>query len=57
MAENSEDDFNLDSLNDEELVEQTHDDLHNGLKDEVEESMQIDHERRIRLLPSLGTFL
>lgn len=41
MAENSEDDFDLNSLDDEELVEQTHDDLYNGLKEEVEEATRI----------------
>ena len=39
MADN--DDFDLNSLNDEELVEQVHDDLYNGLRDEVEEATQI----------------
>jgi methylmalonyl-CoA mutase cobalamin-binding domain/chain len=39
MAEN--DDFDLNSLNDEELVEQVHDDLYNGLRDEVEEATRI----------------
>lgn len=39
MAEN--DDFDLNSLNDEELVEQVHDDLYNGLRDEVEEATHI----------------
>ena len=39
MAEN--DDFDLNSLDDEELVEQTHDDLYNGLKDEVEEATRL----------------
>ena len=41
MAENSEDDFDLNSLDDAELVEQTHDDLYNGLKEGVEEATQI----------------
>jgi methylmalonyl-CoA mutase cobalamin-binding domain/chain len=35
------DDFDLNSLNDEELVEQVHDDLYNGLRDEVEEATRI----------------
>jgi methylmalonyl-CoA mutase cobalamin-binding domain/chain len=39
MAEN--DDFDLNSLNDEELVEQVHDDLYNGLREEVEEATHI----------------
>jgi len=39
MADN--DDFDLNSLNDEELVEQVHDDLYNGLRDEVEEATHI----------------
>ncbi len=41
MAEQTEGDFDLASLNDEELVEQVHDDLYNGLKDEVEEATRI----------------
>ena len=34
-------DFDLSSLNDEELTEQVHDDLYNGLKTEVEEATRI----------------
>ena len=34
-------DFDLDSLDDEELVEQVHDDLYNGLRDEVVEATRI----------------
>jgi methylmalonyl-CoA mutase cobalamin-binding domain/chain len=41
MADDFDDDLDLNSLNDEELVEQTHDDLYNGLKEEVEESTRI----------------
>lgn len=41
MSEQAADDFDLNSLNDEELVEQVHDDLYNGLKDEVEEATRI----------------
>src|ERR1700678_1668929 len=41
MAEPTEGDFDLASLNDEELTEQVHDDLYNGLKVEVEEATRI----------------
>jgi methylmalonyl-CoA mutase cobalamin-binding domain/chain len=41
MADGVAEDFNLNDLNDEELVEQVHDDLYNGLKDEVEEATRI----------------
>jgi methanogenic corrinoid protein MtbC1 len=41
MAEPTEGEFDLNSLNDEELVEQVHDDLYNGLKVEVEEATRI----------------
>ncbi|MBI3899276.1 MAG: cobalamin B12-binding domain-containing protein [Gammaproteobacteria bacterium] len=41
MAEAPQDDLDLNSLSDEELVEQTHDDLYNGLKEEVEQSTRI----------------
>jgi methanogenic corrinoid protein MtbC1 len=37
----AEDEFDLDSLNDEELVDQMHDDLYNGLKAEIEEGTRI----------------
>src|ERR1700740_994765 len=40
MAESAEE-FNLRDLNDQELVEQVHDDLYNGLKAEVEEATHI----------------
>ena len=36
-----EDDLDLETLNDEELVEQMHDDLYDGLKEEIEEAVQI----------------
>ena len=41
MSDDVDEDFDLNSLNDEELVEQVHDDLYNGLKDEVEEATRI----------------
>src|ERR1700688_1295232 len=41
MAEQATDEFDLAALNDEELVEQGHDDLYNGLKPEVEEATRI----------------
>src|SRR3984885_7272331 len=41
MSEPTEGDFDLASLNDEELTEQVHDDLYNGLKTEVEEATRI----------------
>jgi methylmalonyl-CoA mutase cobalamin-binding domain/chain len=41
MADEFEDDLDLSSLSDEELVEQVHDDLYNGLKDEVEEATHL----------------
>src|SRR5450432_499118 len=41
MAEPIEGEFDLASLNDEELTEQIHDDLYNGLKTEVEEATRI----------------
>ncbi|HVS78265.1 MAG TPA: B12-binding domain-containing protein [Steroidobacteraceae bacterium] len=43
MPEQSE--FNLRDLNDQELTEQVHDDLYNGLRDEVVEATQIFLER------------
>jgi methylmalonyl-CoA mutase cobalamin-binding domain/chain len=45
MAETSTDEFDLRSLSTEELVEQVHDDLYNGLKSEVEEATRIFLER------------
>src|SRR6202047_3905787 len=41
MSEPTEGEFDLASLNDEELTEQVHDDLYNGLKSEVEEATRI----------------
>src|SRR6186997_2148896 len=41
MSDDVEEDFDLNALNDEELVEQVHDDLYNGLKEEVEEATRI----------------
>src|ERR1700726_4284465 len=41
MSAPTEDEFDLASLNDEELTEQVHDDLYNGLKKEVEEATRI----------------
>src|SRR5471030_264433 len=41
MSEQAEGEFDLASLNDEELTEQIHDDLYNGLKAEVEEATHI----------------
>jgi methylmalonyl-CoA mutase cobalamin-binding domain/chain len=41
MSEDTQAEFDLNDLNDEELVEQVHDDLYNGLKTEVEEATRI----------------
>ena len=41
MTESTEGEFDLALLNDEELTEQVHDDLYNGLKNEVEEATRI----------------
>src|SRR6202007_1479689 len=41
MTEPTEGEFDLGTLNDEELVEQVHDDLYNGLKAEVEEATHL----------------
>ena len=41
MSDDQADAFDLNSLSDEELVEQVHDDLYNGLKDEVVEATNI----------------
>jgi len=41
MSEQTEGEFDLASLNDEELTEQVHDDLYNGLKAEVEEATHL----------------
>ena len=45
MADQSEGEFDLKSLSDEELVEQVHDDLYNGLKSEIENATRIFLER------------
>src|ERR1700674_3331223 len=41
MSEPIEGEFDLSTLNDEELTEQVHDDLYNGLKTEVEEATRL----------------
>ena len=41
----ADDDLDLRSLDDEELVKQMHDDLYDGLKEEVEEGVRILLER------------
>ncbi|MGA8706748.1 MAG: B12-binding domain-containing protein [Steroidobacteraceae bacterium] len=41
MSDQAADDFDLTALNDDELIEQVHDDLYNGLKSEVEEATRI----------------
>jgi methylmalonyl-CoA mutase cobalamin-binding domain/chain len=41
MADGQNEEFDLDSLNDQELTEQVHDDLYNGLKQEVEHATRI----------------
>jgi len=41
MPDEPEGEFNLRDLNDQELVEQVHDDLYNGLKSEVQEATHI----------------
>src|SRR5579872_1810604 len=45
MADGPDAEFNLRDLNDQELIEQVHDDLYNGLKNEVEEATHIFLER------------
>jgi methylmalonyl-CoA mutase cobalamin-binding domain/chain len=45
MAESADAEFNLRDLNDQELTEQVHDDLYNGLKAEVEQATHIFLER------------
>ena len=45
MSEEAEDDIILSELNDEELVQQMFDDLYDGLKDEIEEAVNILLER------------
>ena len=41
MPDNVEDDLDLSTLNDEDLVLQVHDDLYNGLREEIEEATRI----------------
>ena len=41
MADDQNDEFDLNSLNDQELTEQVHDDLYNGMRSEVEEATHI----------------
>ena len=41
MTDDASATFDLDSLNDQELVEQVHDDLYNGLKDEIVEATNL----------------
>jgi 5-methyltetrahydrofolate--homocysteine methyltransferase len=41
MSDEQEDDLDLQTLSDEELVEQMHDDLYDGLKEEIEEGTNI----------------
>ena len=41
MPDNAEDDLDLSTLNDEDLVLQVHDDLYNGLREEIEEATRI----------------
>jgi methylmalonyl-CoA mutase cobalamin-binding domain/chain len=41
MADGQNEEFELDSLDDQELTEQVHDDLYNGLKQEVEQATRI----------------
>ena len=45
MSDQAEGEFDLKGLNDEELVEQVHDDLYNGLKSEIEDATHIFLER------------
>ena len=41
MTEDASETFDLNSLNDHELIEQVHDDMYNGLKAEVEDRHEI----------------
>jgi methylmalonyl-CoA mutase cobalamin-binding domain/chain len=41
MADGQDEEFDLESLDDQELTEQVHDDLYNGLKEEVETATRI----------------
>src|ERR1700688_114996 len=45
MPDGQNEEFDLDSLNDQELTEQVHDDLYNGLKQEIEQGTRILLER------------
>jgi methylmalonyl-CoA mutase cobalamin-binding domain/chain len=45
MSDQAEGEFDLKGLSDEELVEQVHDDLYNGLKSEIEDATRIFLER------------
>ena len=45
MSDEQEDDLDLKALSDDELVEQMHDDLYDGLKEEIEEGVNILLER------------
>ncbi|MBT5452276.1 MAG: cobalamin-binding protein, partial [Gemmatimonadetes bacterium] len=45
MSDEQEDDLDLQTLSDDELVEQMHDDLYDGLKEEIEEGTNILLER------------
>jgi methanogenic corrinoid protein MtbC1 len=45
MTEDLNEEFNLSGLGDQELIEQVHDDLYNGLKDEVEIAIRVLLER------------
>jgi methylmalonyl-CoA mutase cobalamin-binding domain/chain len=45
MADQAEGEFDLKGLSDDELVEQVHDDLYNGLKSEIEDATRIFLER------------
>src|SRR3546814_3042164 len=51
MAE--DDDLDLNSLDDDELVKQMHDDLYDGLKEEIEEGVHIRSEEHTSELQSL----
>ena len=53
----SEDTFDLSTLSDAELIEQVHDDLYNGLKDEVVEAPNLFLQLRFFLQRSLKAYL
>ncbi len=46
MSDQEEDDLDLSTLNDDELVEQMHDDLYDGLKEEIQEAVNLLLERK-----------